>query len=101
MAGQRSASRTCHSAGKVTASLLLLFLAISSTSIAPTAAHSSDQQDDKPQIPILAPPLPVDTDHTADIQEDALQFVSVQQRSGGGSLSGRQPCANDDEPTRH
>jgi hypothetical protein len=50
MALHRHTSPRCHSAGRVTAKLLLSFLAVS----APTAASASYQQQHQP-IPILSP----------------------------------------------
>ncbi len=87
-------AHVCYSAGKVTASLLLSFLAISSTSTTLVAAQAKSQQGISAQIPILPPSVSPELDQTAGQLEDTLQFVSFQERVED-KASSRQPYADD------
>jgi len=94
MARSRSPGQVCYSAGKITASLLLSFLAISSTCTTLVAAQVNSQQGLSAQIPILPPSILPELDHTADQPDNTLQFVSFQGRAEDDS-NFRQPCADD------
>ena len=94
MARSRSSAQICYSAGKVTASLLLSFLAISSTSTTLAAAQAKSRQDISAQIPFLPPSVSPESEHAADQQEDTLQFVSTQGQEEV-EVSFRQPCTDD------
>ncbi|MCJ1363075.1 putative lipase atg15 [Acarospora aff. strigata] len=75
MAGRKSPSQMCFSAGKVTANLLLSFLAITTTSLDPVTVHAKTSPELPAQLPLLPPSVSDRIHFPAGQRRDTLDFT--------------------------